>query len=196
MNDEDKTKDKPNNKSVPELEVKAPVPTPAEPIQEVVKSAELEPKTQPTQEVLESVQVEKMDNPSTELMAGKTIEKKGDTITITEVITPPNPLLHQEGEPTTTAFPTPFKQKDLWQKFLEKLGMRKRKRLDKILEFLDKNTSTSLKLRGTGRITNDDVEKLLHVSDATATRYLNILEKEGKIKQIGKTGRNTYYEKI
>ncbi len=192
MNDEDKTKDKPNNKSVPELEVKAPVPTPAEPIQEVVKSAELEPKTQPTQEVLESVQVEKMDNPSTELMAGKTIEKKGDTITITEVMTPPL----QQVSAGQASFPAPFRQKDLWQKFLEKLGMRKRKRLDKILEFLDKNTSTSLKLRGTGRITNDDVEKLLHVSDATATRYLDILEKEGKIKQIGKTGRNTYYEKI
>lgn len=35
-------------------------------------------------------------------------------------------------------------------------------------------------------ITNDDVEKLLHVSDATATRYLQELEKGGRITQAGK----------
>ena len=33
------------------------------------------------------------------------------------------------------------------------------------------------------KITNDEVEKFLHVSDATATRYLSILEKEEKIKK-------------
>ncbi len=45
-------------------------------------------------------------------------------------------------------------------------------------------------------VTNDEVEKLLHVSDATATRYLETLEKEGKIKQVGKTGTGVKYEKI
>lgn len=45
-------------------------------------------------------------------------------------------------------------------------------------------------------VTNDEVEKLLHVSDATATRYLEQLEKEGKIKQVGKTGKGVVYEKI
>jgi len=46
------------------------------------------------------------------------------------------------------------------------------------------------------RITNDDIQKLLGVSDATATRYLEELEKEGKIRQIGITGKGVYYEKI
>jgi predicted HTH transcriptional regulator len=45
-------------------------------------------------------------------------------------------------------------------------------------------------------ITNDEVEKYLHVSDATATRYLSILEKEGKIKQNGKTGKGVLYTKL
>lgn len=40
------------------------------------------------------------------------------------------------------------------------------------------------------------MEKLLHVSDATATRYLDELEKEGKIKQVGTTGKHTRYERI
>lgn len=46
------------------------------------------------------------------------------------------------------------------------------------------------------KITNDEVEKFLHVSDATATRYLSELEKEGKIKQSGKTGKVVNYEKL
>ena len=44
------------------------------------------------------------------------------------------------------------------------------------------------------RITNDEVEKLLGVSDATATRYLEALEQEGAIEQIGKEGRSVYYK--
>ncbi len=49
-------------------------------------------------------------------------------------------------------------------------------------------------LRGAqGKITNNDVEKLLNVSDATATNYLQELENENKIEQIGKTGRSVFY---
>ena len=63
---------------------------------------------------------------------------------------------------------------------------KKRKKLDSILTLFAKRTS----------ITNDEVEKFLHVSDATATRYLSILEKEGKIKQNGKTGKGVSYSRI
>ena len=43
-------------------------------------------------------------------------------------------------------------------------------------------------------ITNSDVEKLLEVSDATATNYLQELEGEGKIIQVGRTGRSVSYK--
>ncbi len=46
-----------------------------------------------------------------------------------------------------------------------------------------------------GRVANDDVEKFLGISDATATRYLDELEKEGFVRQVGKTGKHVYYEK-
>jgi len=46
------------------------------------------------------------------------------------------------------------------------------------------------------KITNDFVQDRLNISDATATRYLDELEKEGLIKQIGDTGKHTYYKKI
>ena len=47
-----------------------------------------------------------------------------------------------------------------------------------------------------GRITNSDVERALGVSDATATRYLDELEKERLVCQVGEVGRSVYYEKI
>ena len=54
---------------------------------------------------------------------------------------------------------------------------------EKILEFLHENE----------KVVNNDIEKFLGVSDATATRYLDELEKENKIEQIGKTGHSVYY---
>src|SRR3989344_3572424 len=66
------------------------------------------------------------------------------------------------------------------------IQFRKRKKLDKVMSlFLQQS-----------KITNDEVEKLLHVSDATATRYLSILEKENKIRQAGKTGKSVSYSRI
>jgi len=44
-------------------------------------------------------------------------------------------------------------------------------------------------------IVNDDVEKLLNVSDSLATKYLQMLEDDGKIIQIGERGRYVYYIK-
>ncbi len=61
--------------------------------------------------------------------------------------------------------------------------LRKHKKLAKIMALFAKKS----------HITNDDVEKLLHVSDATALRYLTRLKKENKITQIGKTGQGVTY---
>jgi len=54
---------------------------------------------------------------------------------------------------------------------------------DKILELVKEQ----------GKINNDDVEKLLGVSDSTATNYLDELEQEGKIVQQGDVGRGVFY---
>lgn len=45
-------------------------------------------------------------------------------------------------------------------------------------------------------ITNNDAEAMLEISDATATRYFEELEREGKVRQVGKTGKHVYYEKV
>jgi len=48
---------------------------------------------------------------------------------------------------------------------------KKAKNKEKILEFLRENE----------KVANNDIEKLLGVSDATATRYMNELEKQKKV---------------
>ncbi len=63
--------------------------------------------------------------------------------------------------------------RELLIKAREMIQFRKRKKLEKIMSLFLKQSS----------ITNDDVQKLLYVSDATATRYLDQLEREGKIKR-------------
>jgi len=45
------------------------------------------------------------------------------------------------------------------------------------------------------QVTNNEIQDLLDISDATATRYLEELEKEGVIRQVGETGRSVFYEK-
>ncbi|MEK7200697.1 MAG: DUF977 family protein [Patescibacteria group bacterium] len=47
-----------------------------------------------------------------------------------------------------------------------------------------------------GKLTNNHIEMMLGISDATAERYLNELEKEGKVRQVGGTGSGVFYEKI
>jgi len=44
-----------------------------------------------------------------------------------------------------------------------------------------------------GKITNDDVEDLFCISDATAGNYLKQLVVEGQLEKVGTTGRGVYY---
>jgi len=92
-------------------------------------------------------------------------------------------------EPPSSAAPVPAPTshiRDLLTRARTATQDRKRKKRDKIMQALNSKN----------KITNDEVEKLLHVSDATATRYLAQLEKEGKIQQVGKTGQGVMYQKI
>ena len=89
--------------------------------------------------------------------------------------------------------PEPLKQepkvslaRELLVKARNMIQFRKRKKLDRVMTLFLKKS----------KITNDEVREFLHVSDATAERYLNTLEKENKIKQSGKTGKAVSYSRI
>jgi len=64
----------------------------------------------------------------------------------------------------------------------------------KVREKDDKKKMIMKFMKEKGKINNDQAEQLAGVSDSTAERYLDELENEGKIKQIGKTGKHVYYE--
>ena len=155
----------------------------------------------PANEPLESASTPENPNPPATASpetsrAGITVEKHGNDVTITEVM---EPTAHSEpataqmagNEPLAPA--SAISSDEAKQKRKENLEMantkRQKKKREKINEILNLFSEKS-------EITNDEVEKLLHVSDATATRYLETLEKEGKIKQVGKSGKYTHYEKI
>jgi len=63
----------------------------------------------------------------------------------------------------------------------------KSENISKLKEYLNTQTDE--------QINNEEVRKLLNVSDTTACRYLDDLEKENLIKQIGSDGPKVYYKK-
>src|SRR3989344_575018 len=77
----------------------------------------------------------------------------------------------QPSAPVLAVAPIVNLGRDVLSKARATIQSRKKSKLEKIMTELEKK----------GKVTNDEVEKLLHVSDATATRYLSALEKEGKI---------------
>ncbi len=62
----------------------------------------------------------------------------------------------------------------------------KKRNFEKVMAYFDQNRQA----------TNDQIQQLLGVSDATAERYLQEMEVWGKIKQVGRTGKQVTYEKI
>ena len=84
---------------------------------------------------------------------------------------------------STAAFSDPTVAKAASKKGREAVQARITKRKDRIMEHAKKE----------GKITNDDVEDLFCISDATARNYLNELEHEGKLIQQGTTGRGVHY---
>lgn len=49
-------------------------------------------------------------------------------------------------------------------------------------------------IKDKSEVANDEVQNLLQVSDASAERYLQELETQGKIRQIGKVGNQVKYQ--
>jgi len=61
---------------------------------------------------------------------------------------------------------------------------KKKQNLDKVLELLEEK----------GEMSNSDIHKILGVSKRTVVNYMDILEKENKVEQVGNTGRSVLYQ--
>ena len=103
-----------------------------------------------------------------------------------ETVPPPTPIPPAPSPVQSTPTPVPaVTVSDLLIRARQTIASRKRKKLDMILSVLQKN----------GSLTNRQIRDIIHISESTTTRYLNILEKEGKVRQIGTRG-NAKYELI
>lgn len=103
----------------------------------------------------------------------------------------PEPTPRTQGAASAASAPsmasdkTPEQKRELLKIARAKIQTKKHGKLEKIMTLFEKKE----------KITNDDVEKLLHCSDATARRYLNELVKQGKIKRVGTAGAGVAYTK-
>src|SRR3989338_1503221 len=168
---------------VDEVPAQAPIPEPTqlEPAQEPATLVET-PTPAPTEQT-------SPETPTAQLPASEPLPPEPEPIAPTPASQPPQAATSASATPvpaSTSSLQATHPARDLLVKARATIQDRKHKKLEKILEAL--NTK--------GQITNDEVEKLLHVSDATATRYLSALEKEGKIQQVGKTGKAVEYTRI
>lgn len=105
-----------------------------------------------------------------------------------------------KGQTTSTFTPRKPKELKVMRKNARKaLTNRTEKRKKKILNLMTGEIIHQEELKACGvtnvkeGITSKNVKKLLDISGATARKYLNELEKENKIKQIGDSGRDVYY---
>lgn len=99
-----------------------------------------------------------------------------------EPIPTPPPLPSQPEQSPVTQPSTPTlhtKLSSLLATARNLIQTRRNQKLEKIITF-------ALNQKAKGKlVANDDVEKLPHVSDATATRYLSTLVKQGRLKRSG-----------
>ncbi|OGG94199.1 hypothetical protein A2609_02725 [Candidatus Kaiserbacteria bacterium RIFOXYD1_FULL_47_14] len=173
------------------------------PVVEVPAETPLPEAVQPTPEPAPSAP-EVPPAPAEEVLAPETAPDSAEATTDTQPPAPtgqiggndplspvsdPIPPAQSAPEPPSAAAPAQIgilhTARDLLVKARVTIQDRKRKKRDKIMEALTKKN----------KITNDEVEKLLHVSDSTAERYLSVLVKEGKIKQDRRTGAGVSYSR-
>ncbi len=175
-----------NNANTENEPISTPSPekaSPTESVETLVNPASNEVNEPPVEPVSEPVQASK---PSTaQIPVNEPLSPEPEPIKAEPIPVP------QSQPVSTPIFVAPQQDKislarELLNKAKNAIQFRKRKKLEKIMTLFLKKS----------KITNDEEEKFLHVSDATATRYLSILEKENKIKQTGKTGHAVSYTRI
>ena len=100
--------------------------------------------------------------------------------------TPPAPVAPTPPPPTPPAPEAENPIKRLLAKAKEKIQFRKQAKLEKIMVFA----------KAQGGVANDQVQKLLRVSDATASRYLAQLTKTGRLRLVKAVGPSARYTPV
>ena len=180
--------EEPQEPQTAQIPVSEPItPAPTEPL----PPAEAQAPSEPAQPVSEATPEPVPNEPlQTAQINPEEVEKAAqaasEPVPTPQPQTPASTSSPQATPPAPTTPSNKPNSRDLLAKGRAKVQEKKQKKLDKIVELL--NTKD--------KVSNADVEKALRVSDATATRYLSALQKQGKIRKVGKTGRSVFYAKI
>lgn len=196
----------PVNASVSPIEPISPIPTPesttestSEPQTEEINEQETVSKPQ---EPIENIQpTEPQEQPPQPPEPQPSAFQPAPTEQASQIEKPPEDTPHPAGntEPTKQdtqerviekTIPRELNEGEkeaLYKTRLKTLGA---KAIEAKLNRLQKNLDTIIaKLKESGFITNNEVQKLCNVADSTATKYLKELQKQGLIVPIGRRGR-------
>lgn len=167
----------PSSEPIPEVPENMPVSEP-----ETVAEPTTPASEEPAEPVAETPKVETAQTGGTEPLSEPTLAQP-------EPVREEKPVTKRDDTEAAKPVEKTISEKEklglLRQMARATIQLRREKKLAKIMALFAKQTA----------VTNDEVEKLLHVSDATATRYLSILAERGKLKQVGHTGRGVRYER-
>lgn len=210
---------------VDEPEIEEVDSEPIEVVTEEETVEEITPETEPVavEEETSEETIEVVDDPPVEIPKVEEIDTVPETITPPTPKTEEKPQKEAENihkiEPESEPAPTPPKndkeveKKPRKEKRAEKqevdIEKEVKKEQEKVVSRLLKKARMTIQLRKLKkihrvlelfneqeRVTNEDVQKMLRVSNRTARRYFDQLEKKGRVKQVGDVGRGVYYIKI
>ena len=126
--------------------------------------------TKPPNETSVSEPVQQIPNESIPQPVQETSVKIQSALSAPAPLTPPAPQPQSPAQQDQTGF-----IRALLAKAQTKIQSNKQKKLDKIIQYAQKKKT----------IANEDIQKLLHVSSATATRYLVKLVQQGHLSRVG-----------
>ena len=175
------TKSEPVVTASPEIEIKTETPT------EVISETKEKIETKP--EIKEQVKQETPIQTPTQEITPSPIETPKEEVEATpspqESQIKPKPIQQTKIVEKIIYKTDPNIIQKLLTKARAKIQERKRKKLDKIMTLFEMKS----------QIISADVQKLLRTPKRTTTRYLDHLENEGKIIQVGKKGKGVLYIK-
>ena len=161
-----------------------PTETSQTPVSDGLASMPVEPAREPTSEAPASTPSEPAEPVSEAADAAAEPQSEPETPE-SEVVRRTQGSASAASMLNRTATKSPEHDRELLKIARAKIQTKKQQNFDEILKLFDTKE----------KITNDDVEKSLRCSDRSATRYLEELVKQGKIKKIGTTGAGVVYVK-
>ena len=156
---------------------------PAAETPKVVEESETKPEPTPVTETAATPEIPSIETTAEPEVGPESVTPPAQSAPAAE----PTPAQNTPAPASPSPSPSqPANLQNLLAKAKAKIAERRQKSLDKILAALAAQS----------KLSNQQLRKITKKSNATVFRYMNILEKQGQVRQVGKTGKYTYYELV